>query len=89
MLYDRQGAFTHVILYIGNVHALAQFWNVKVVSRRSSGSISDGSELEPSYIEEEKRDQTPTSLKEKQVQMEQLVYRIWTYVALLRYRPIY
>ena len=23
------------------------------------------------------------------IQMEQLVYRIWTYVALLRYRPIY
>lgn len=58
-------------------YMINKFWNVKVVSRRSSGSISDGSELEPSYIEEEKRE-TPTSLKEKQVQMEQLVYRIWT-----------
>ena len=52
--------------------------------------ISDESELERSYIEEEKRE-IPTSLKEKQVQMERLVYRIWTYVALLRYmsRPNY
>ncbi|KIJ65689.1 hypothetical protein HYDPIDRAFT_110835 [Hydnomerulius pinastri MD-312] len=58
-------------------YMINKFWNVKVVSRRSSGSISDGSELEPSYIEEENRE-TPTSLKEKQARMEQLVYRIWT-----------
>ncbi|KAF8552406.1 RhoGAP-domain-containing protein [Imleria badia] len=58
-------------------YMINKFWNVKVVSRRSSGSISDGSELEPSYVEEEKRE-TPVSLKEKQVRMEQLVYRIWT-----------
>ena len=54
MLYDQRGAFTHVILYTGNVHMLAQFWNVKVASRSSSGSTSDGSELELPYIEEEK-----------------------------------
>ncbi|KAG6336047.1 hypothetical protein ID866_3046 [Astraeus odoratus] len=58
-------------------YMINKFWNVKVVSRRSSGSITDGSELEPSYIEEEKRE-TPPSLKEKQARMEQLVYRIWT-----------
>ncbi|KAF9221327.1 RhoGAP-domain-containing protein [Gyrodon lividus] len=57
-------------------YMINKFWNVKVVSRRSS-SISDGSELEPSFVEEESRE-TPTSLKEKQVRMEQLVYRIWT-----------
>lgn len=39
--------------------------------------INDGSELEPSYVEEEKRE-TPNSLKDKQARMEQLVYRIWT-----------
>lgn len=39
----------------------------------------DGSELVPSYVEEEKRE-APISLKEKQVRMEQLVYRIWTSV---------
>lgn len=58
-------------------YMINKFWNVKVVSRRSSVLIGDGSELEPSYVEEEKRE-TPTSLKEKQVRMEQLVYRIWT-----------
>ncbi|KAF8552183.1 hypothetical protein OG21DRAFT_1523925, partial [Imleria badia] len=58
-------------------YMINKFWNVKVVSRRSSGSISDGSELEPSYVEEEKRE-TPISLSVKQVRMEQLVYRIWT-----------
>lgn len=62
-----------------DVHQIVQFWNVKVVSRRSSGSITDESELEPSYVEEEKRE-TPVTLKEKQARMEQLVYRIWTYV---------
>lgn len=58
-------------------YMINKFWNVKVVSRRSSGSISDGSELVPSYAEEEKRE-TSTSLKDKQSRMEQLVYRIWT-----------
>ncbi|KAF8845141.1 hypothetical protein BDN67DRAFT_977653 [Paxillus ammoniavirescens] len=58
-------------------YMINKFWNVKVVSRRSSGSISDGSELEPSYVEEERRE-APASLKDKQVRMEQLVYRIWT-----------
>lgn len=58
-------------------YMINKFWNVKVVSRRSSVLINDGSELEPSYVEEEKRE-TPTTLKDKQVRMEQLVYRIWT-----------
>ncbi|KAI6112638.1 hypothetical protein F5141DRAFT_1195407 [Pisolithus sp. B1] len=58
-------------------YMINKFWNVKVVSRRSSASISDGSELEPSYAAEEERE-TSTSLKDKQSRMEQLVYRIWT-----------
>lgn len=58
-------------------YMINKFWNVKVVSRRSSGSICDGSKLEPSYLEEEERE-SPTSLKDKQSRMEQLVYRIWT-----------
>ena len=48
-----------------------------MVSRGSSVSIGDGSESQTPNIEEEKRE-TPTSLKEKQARMEQLVDRIWT-----------
>lgn len=58
-------------------YMINKFWNVKVVSRRPA-SI-EGEPEEPEYVEEERRE-TPTSLKEKQVRMEQLVYRIWTYV---------
>jgi hypothetical protein len=57
-----------------------QFWNVKVVSRRPNSTPSaDGEQQEPAYLEEERRE-TPASLREKQVRMEQQVYRIWTYV---------
>ena len=53
-----------------------QFWNVKVVSRRPNSSlISDANE--PAYVEEELRE-SHNSLKDKQVKMEQQVYRIWT-----------
>ncbi|KAF9072305.1 hypothetical protein BDP27DRAFT_1391414 [Rhodocollybia butyracea] len=56
-------------------YMINKFWNVKVVSRRPA-SI-EGEPEEPEYVEEERRE-TPASLKEKQVRMEQLVYRIWT-----------
>ena len=59
---------------------MVQFWNVKVSSRRPLSSASvDGGPDEPAYVEEEHRE-TPVSLKDKQVRMEQQVYRIWTYV---------
>ncbi|KAH7914849.1 hypothetical protein BJ138DRAFT_1123196 [Hygrophoropsis aurantiaca] len=58
-------------------YMINKFWNVKVVSRRPNGSISDGTEISESYGEEEKQE-TPVSLKDKQAKMEQLVYRIWT-----------
>ncbi|KAJ3809037.1 hypothetical protein F5876DRAFT_78137 [Lentinula aff. lateritia] len=56
-------------------YMINKFWNVKVVSRRPM-SI-EGELEEPEYVEEERRE-TPASLKEKQVRMEQQVYRIWT-----------
>lgn len=59
---------------------MVQFWNVKVSSRRPTSSASvDGGPEEPAYVEEEQRE-SPVSLKDKQVRMEQQVYRIWTYV---------
>ena len=51
----------------------SKFWEVKVVpSSPHNPDITD-----PPYVEEERRE-THTSLKEKQIKMEQLVYRIWT-----------
>ncbi|TFK51741.1 hypothetical protein OE88DRAFT_1464684 [Heliocybe sulcata] len=60
-------------------YMINKFWNVKIVSRRSVNSIeqAEGQELEPAWAEEERRE-TATSLREKQVRMEQQVYRIWT-----------
>ncbi|KAG5652622.1 hypothetical protein H0H81_004351 [Sphagnurus paluster] len=59
-------------------YMINKFWNVKVVSRRPTSSAElDGEAEEPAYVEEEQRE-TPASLKEKQVRMEQQVYRIWT-----------
>ena len=56
-----------------------QFWNIKVVSRMST---YDDSLLEPTkYYEAEEREETPTSLREKQQKMEQQVYRIWTHLS--------
>ncbi|KAJ7207290.1 LIM domain-containing protein [Mycena haematopus] len=57
-------------------YMINKFWNVKVVSRRPTSTI-DGEHADPEYVEEEKRE-TPMSLKDKQVRMEQQVYRIWT-----------
>jgi hypothetical protein len=51
-----------------------------VVSGRPTSSASiEGEPEEPAYIEEEQKE-TAVSLKDKQVKMEQQVYRIWTYV---------
>ncbi|GLB41802.1 putative protein with zinc-binding domain present in Lin-11, Isl-1, Mec-3 [Lyophyllum shimeji] len=59
-------------------YMINKFWNVKVVSRRPTSSADvEGENHEPAYVEEEQRE-TPASLKEKQVRMEQQVYRIWT-----------
>ena len=68
--------------YFGDLHSLAQFWNVKVIPHRSSGLISYGSQQEPLYIEQEQWE-TPALLKEKQIWMEQLIYHIWTCVMLV------
>ncbi|KAK7435963.1 Rho-type GTPase activating protein Rga1 [Stygiomarasmius scandens] len=56
-------------------YMINKFWNVKVVSRRPASL--EGEHEVPAYVEEEQRE-TPVSLKEKQVRMEQQVYRIWT-----------
>jgi hypothetical protein len=56
-----------------------QFWNVKVVSRRPTSVPGEGEAQEPIYLEEERKE-TAVSLKEKQIRMEQQVYRIWTCV---------
>ena len=52
----------------------AKFWNVKVVLR-SPENLTDTTE--PPYVEEERKE-SPASLKEKQIKMEQRIYRIWT-----------
>jgi hypothetical protein len=56
-----------------------QFWNVKLVSRRSTTpTLTDGhGGAEPPYADEERRE-TALTLREKQIRMEQQVYRIWT-----------
>lgn len=78
VLHDQQGKSLIVITF--SLTHLIQFWNVKVVSRRPTSSASlEGVAEDPPYVEEEQRE-TPTSLKEKQVRMEQQVYRIWTCV---------
>ncbi|KAJ6493669.1 hypothetical protein C8R47DRAFT_975284 [Mycena vitilis] len=59
-------------------YMINKFWNVKVVSRRPTSTAElEGEPGEPEYVEEEKRE-TPASLKDKQIRMEQQVYRIWT-----------
>jgi hypothetical protein len=59
---------------------IPQFWNVKVVSQRPT-SISSVDDSDVPEVAEEEQHETPASLKEKQVAMEQQVYRIWTYVS--------
>ncbi|EKM81832.1 hypothetical protein AGABI1DRAFT_118900 [Agaricus bisporus var. burnettii JB137-S8] len=58
-------------------YMINKFWNVKVVSRRPTSATGEGESQEPAYVEEERKE-TASSLKEKQVRMEQQVYRIWT-----------
>ncbi|KAI0255980.1 hypothetical protein BJV78DRAFT_1118912 [Lactifluus subvellereus] len=59
-------------------YMINKFWNVKVVSRRPT-SLTEASPdtTESPYVEEERRE-SHVSLKEKQIRMEQQVYRIWT-----------
>ncbi|KAF7294406.1 LIM-domain-containing protein [Mycena kentingensis (nom. inval.)] len=58
-------------------YMINKFWNVKVVSRRPTSTAEIEHQQEPEYTEEE-RQETPVSLKDKQIRMEQQVYRIWT-----------
>ncbi|KAJ7155522.1 LIM domain-containing protein [Mycena crocata] len=59
-------------------YMINKFWNVKVVSRRPTSTAElEGEPGEPEYAEEEQRE-TPVTLKDKQIRMEQQVYRIWT-----------
>ncbi|KAI0641959.1 RhoGAP-domain-containing protein [Trametes meyenii] len=65
-------------------YMINKFWNVKVSSRRPTSLPPPGTEegegsssSEPPYSEEERRE-TAQSLREKQIRMEQQVYRIWT-----------
>ncbi|KAJ7623307.1 LIM domain-containing protein [Roridomyces roridus] len=59
-------------------YMINKFWNVKVVSRRpTSVAELEGEPGEPEYVEEERRE-TAVTLKDKQIRMEQQVYRIWT-----------
>ncbi|KIY52814.1 RhoGAP-domain-containing protein [Fistulina hepatica ATCC 64428] len=53
-------------------YMIHKFWNVKVVSRRPASVTG------PAPYEEEEQRETHTSLREKQIRMEQQVYRIWT-----------
>lgn len=63
-----------------NLRDNVQFWNVKIVSRRSvSPALGQVPETDSTYVEEEQRE-SPASLKDKQIRMEQQVYRIWTCV---------
>jgi hypothetical protein len=63
----------------GRLSRRAQFWNVKLVSRRSTALSIMGSNgaVEPPYVDEERRE-TAQTLRDKQIRMEQQVYRIWT-----------
>ncbi|CAL1714706.1 unnamed protein product [Somion occarium] len=66
-------------------YMINKFWNVKVVTRRPNSGLLPPSEngegehekVEPEYVEEERKE-TATSLRDKQIRMEQQVYRIWT-----------
>ena len=87
MLYDQQGAFQLLRLSLTPTLIVGiQFWNVKVSSRRPTSLPPPGHEegeadhqqsIEPPYVEEERKE-TAQSLREKQIRMEQQVYRIWT-----------
>ncbi|VDB84976.1 unnamed protein product [Peniophora sp. CBMAI 1063] len=60
-------------------YMINKFWNVKIVSRRPQSldpPPAEGGQQQP-WADEEARE-TAASLKEKQVRMEQQVYRIWT-----------
>ncbi|KAL4268903.1 RhoGAP-domain-containing protein [Pleurotus pulmonarius] len=58
-------------------YMINKFWNVKVSSRRPTSTTSVDTATALSFTDDEQRD-TPSSLKERQIRMEQQVYRIWT-----------
>jgi len=58
-------------------YMINKFWNVKVNTRRPNSAALQDADAEPPYADEERRE-TATSLKERQIKMEQEVYRIWT-----------
>ncbi|KAN0105107.1 RhoGAP domain containing protein [Russula decolorans] len=59
-------------------YMINKFWNVKVVSRRPTSLIEVPPDTSESAYAGEERRETHASLKEKQIRMEQQVYRIWT-----------
>lgn len=82
VLHDQQGPSNcYICGFVDSlIHPYIQFWNVKVVARRPALPSNDDNSLNPSeppWVEEERRE-TATSLKDKQIRMEQQVYRIWT-----------
>jgi hypothetical protein len=87
MLHDKQGTLSVSPSISAHILIVCQFWNVKVVTRRPTSTAElEGEPGEPEHVEEEHRE-TPVSLKDKQIRMEQQVYRIWTYVHHLGYGP--
>lgn len=58
-----------------NVH---KFWNVKIASRAVNSPVVSKEDVNEDPWAEEERRETAASLKEKQVRMEQQVYRVWT-----------
>jgi hypothetical protein len=83
MLHDQQGMLRKNSFHRDSYISI-KFWNVKVSARRPN-SLQPSTESvdqpigENSYMEEEQQE-NPNSLKEKQLRMEQQVYRIWTCV---------
>lgn len=59
-------------------YMINKFWNVKVVSRRPTSLIEVPPDTGETAYAVEERKETHASLKEKQIRMEQQVYRIWT-----------
>ncbi|KAI5121611.1 hypothetical protein M0805_001143 [Coniferiporia weirii] len=59
-------------------YMINKFWNVKISSRRPTSSTASTIDINEPVWKEEEEKETAQSLKNKQVRMEQQVYRIWT-----------
>ncbi|EJD07623.1 RhoGAP-domain-containing protein [Fomitiporia mediterranea MF3/22] len=59
-------------------YMINKFWNVKISSRRPTSSNTSAIDVSEEPWKEEEEKETAQSLKNKQVRMEQQVYRIWT-----------